>query len=206
MFEGHGGFPAERCVSATGIMEAADVVQAGNLEPTSGLPVPTPEQCGLQQSENAFDGRIIAAIAFSAHRRLQSMFAQKLLVYMSTILAATVRRMNTPSGRLHVHQTHSVLSGCVLSAGHPRTDPARHKRIRFIRAAPSAGLLVWHTKTSRAVASPRPPDLSCQFFLAKIPPRRRRCCLACPGPSPRTQPQPSRSPCSTATTTSFAWL
>ena len=53
-----------------------------------------PDQFGLEGFEECLDGRIIIAIAFSAHRRLEPMLAQDLLIIMRTILAATIRVMN----------------------------------------------------------------------------------------------------------------
>ena len=68
------------------IVEAVDVFEEGDLDLATGLPVAAPDEFSLQGFEEAFDGGIVVAIAFSAHRYLEPMPAQHLLIVVSTVL------------------------------------------------------------------------------------------------------------------------
>lgn len=76
------------------IVEAVDVFEEGDLDLTTGLPVAAPDQLGLKGFEEAFDGGIVVTISFSAHRHLEPVLAQKLLVVMTAVLRAAIRVMN----------------------------------------------------------------------------------------------------------------
>ena len=76
------------------VVEAVDVFEDGDFDFATGLPVAAPDQFGLQRLEEAFDGRIVIAIAFPAHRGRQHLLAQKLLVVVGTVLRAAVRVVN----------------------------------------------------------------------------------------------------------------
>ena len=76
------------------VVEAVDVFEEGDLDFAAGLLVAAPDQFCLQGFEEAFDGRIVVAIALAAHRNLEPMLAQQLLIVVSTVLRPAVRVMN----------------------------------------------------------------------------------------------------------------
>ena len=76
------------------VIEAVDVFEEGDLDFATGLPVATPDQFGLQRFEEAFDGGIVKASALAAHRHLEPVLAQQLLIIVGTVLRAAVRVMN----------------------------------------------------------------------------------------------------------------
>ena len=76
------------------IVEAVDIFEEGDFDLATGLPVAAPDQFGLQRFEEAFDGRIVVAIALAAHRNLEPMPAQHLLIVVSTILRPAIGVMN----------------------------------------------------------------------------------------------------------------
>ena len=80
-----------------GVIEAVDVFEEGHFDLTPGLPVVAPDPFGLQRLEEAFDGRIVVAIAFLAHRGRQRVLAQKLLVAVRTILGGFNRSSQHPN-------------------------------------------------------------------------------------------------------------
>ena len=76
------------------IVEAVDVFEEGDLDLAAGLPVPSPDQFGLQRLEEAFDGGIVVTVAFPAHRHLEPVLAQQLLIVVGTVLRPAIRVMN----------------------------------------------------------------------------------------------------------------
>lgn len=66
-FESHGAFPTQGRMSAAWVVEAVDVFEDGNFDVSTGLPVPAPDQFGLEGFEETFDGCVIIAIAFATH-------------------------------------------------------------------------------------------------------------------------------------------
>ena len=70
------------------VIEAVDVLEDGGLGLAARFPSPAPDQLGLDGLEEGLDGRIVVAVALAAHRYLEGMFAQDLLVVVRTILAA----------------------------------------------------------------------------------------------------------------------
>ncbi len=62
------------------VIEAVDVLADGCLGLTADFPGAPPDQLGLDGVEEGFYGGVVIAVAFSAHRRLQAVLAQDLLV------------------------------------------------------------------------------------------------------------------------------
>ena len=75
---------------AARIVEAIDVLEDCGFSLSACLPSSPPDQLGLDGFEEGLDGCVIIAIAFAAHRRLEAVFAQDLLVVVRTILTAPV--------------------------------------------------------------------------------------------------------------------
>lgn len=65
---------------ASRVVEAVDVFEEGDLDLATGLPVAAPDEFGLQRFEEAFDGGIGVAIALAAHRNLELLLSQQLLI------------------------------------------------------------------------------------------------------------------------------
>ena len=82
-----------------GVIEAVDVLEDGRLGLAAGFPGPAPDQLGLDCLEEGFDGCVVIAVAFAAHRYLEAMFTQDFLVVMRTILAAPVGVVDTAARR-----------------------------------------------------------------------------------------------------------
>ena len=66
------------------IVEAVDVFEEGDFDVPAGLSIAAPDQFRLQRIEEAFDGRIVVAIALSAHRDFEAIVAQQFLVIVGT--------------------------------------------------------------------------------------------------------------------------
>ena len=81
-------------MSAAGIVEAVDVSEESDFHLSAGLPIAAPDQFGLQRLEEAFDGGIVVTVAFPAHRNLEPMLAQKLMVVMSAVLRPAIGVMD----------------------------------------------------------------------------------------------------------------
>jgi hypothetical protein len=94
-------------VFAARVIEAVDVFRCpamvclqtmrgeeGDLDLATGLPVPPPDQFGLQRLEEGFDGCIVQTIALAAHRNLKAVLAQQLLVVVGAVLRSAIRVMN----------------------------------------------------------------------------------------------------------------
>ena len=81
------------------VIEAVDVLKDGCLSLATRFPRPAPDQLGLDGFEESFDGGIVVAVAFAAHRRLQAMLAQDLPVVMRTVLRAAVAMEDTAERR-----------------------------------------------------------------------------------------------------------
>lgn len=62
------------------VIEAVDVLEDGRLSLSAGLPGAPPDQLGLDGLEEGFDCGVIIAVAFAAHRWLQAVLAQDLLI------------------------------------------------------------------------------------------------------------------------------
>lgn len=79
---------------AAWVIKAVDVFEEGDFDLSAGLPVSAPDQFGLQRLEEAFNGRVVVAIALAAHRNLNSVLAQQFLVIVGTVLRSAIRVMN----------------------------------------------------------------------------------------------------------------
>ncbi len=94
-------------------MYSIDVFEEGDFDLAAGLPVAAPDQFGLQRLEEAFDGRIVMAIVFPAHRWLESVLAQKLL-RVSAVLRPAICVVNAAlwwpaQGDRHVQRPESQI-------------------------------------------------------------------------------------------------
>lgn len=82
-----------RVISSRGF--AARVVEAvdgeeGDLDRTTGQPVPSPDQFGLQRIEEDFDGWVVMAIALAAHRNPEPLRARQLLADVRAVLRSAL--------------------------------------------------------------------------------------------------------------------
>ena len=130
------------------IVEAVDVFEEGDLDLATGLPVAAPDEFSLQGFEEAFDGGIVVAIAFSAHRYLEPMPAQHLLIVVSTVLRSAICVMNAawwrPSDRDgHAQRTQRQILLYAIADGPPNDAPGEkvndHSQINPPLARPDIG-------------------------------------------------------------------
>ena len=73
-------------MSAARIVEAVDVLKDGYLSLPSRLPRMLPDQFNLDGFEEGFDDSVIITITLAAHRCLEAMLAQDLLIVVRAIL------------------------------------------------------------------------------------------------------------------------
>ena len=66
------------------------MLEDGGFGLTTGLPCAPSDQFSLDRLEEGLNGGVIVAIALAAHRHLEPMLAQDLLIVMRTILAAAI--------------------------------------------------------------------------------------------------------------------
>ena len=69
-------------------------------------PWPPPDQLCLDRLEEGLDSGVVIAVALAAHRYPESVLAQKLLIIVRTVLAATVGVVNATLGRLPQRHSH----------------------------------------------------------------------------------------------------
>ncbi len=133
---------------ASRVVEAVDVFEEGDLDLATGLPFAAPDEFSLQGFEEAFDGRIVVAIALAAHRNLEPMPAQHLLIVVSTILRSAICVMNAawgwPSERDgHAHRTQRQVLLHAIADGPPNDAPGEkvndHGEIYLPLARPDMG-------------------------------------------------------------------
>jgi hypothetical protein len=62
------------------VIEAVDVLEDGGLGLSAGFPGAPPDQLRLDGLEEGLNGGVVIAVSFAAHRRLQAVLAQHLLV------------------------------------------------------------------------------------------------------------------------------
>ena len=77
-------------MASAGIVEAVDVLEDGSLCLPACWPFLPPDRFGLQAFEERLDGGVIVAITLSAHRWLQAVGLQLLLIIVGAILAAAI--------------------------------------------------------------------------------------------------------------------
>jgi hypothetical protein len=97
-------------VAASWIIEAIDVLKGCHLSLPAGFPCIAPDQFRLDGFEERFDGGVVIAIALAAHGHAEAVLAQDFSIVVRTILAATVRMMDTafrrcPEGNGHVQSS-----------------------------------------------------------------------------------------------------
>ena len=86
-------------MSAARIVKAVDVFKDRHFSLAPRFPGMPPDQLCLDRFEERFDGSIVVTIAFAAHRHLEAVLAQDLLIIMRTILAAAIRVVDAVFGR-----------------------------------------------------------------------------------------------------------
>ena len=62
----------------SGVVEAIDVLKEGIADLGAGGPSVPPDQFGFEGFEEGLDGSIVVAVAFAAHRYMESYFPQPL--------------------------------------------------------------------------------------------------------------------------------
>ena len=93
-------------MSPSRIVEAIDVLEDGQLGVSARLPRPAPDHLGLDGLEEGLDSGVVIAVALTAHRYLESVLAQKLLIIVGALLAAAIRMMDAALGRLAERHGH----------------------------------------------------------------------------------------------------
>jgi len=88
------------------IVEAVDVLEDGQLGVSARLPRPSPDQLSLDRLEERLDGGVVIAVALAAHRYLEAVLTQELLIIVGAILAAAIRMMDAALGRLAERHGH----------------------------------------------------------------------------------------------------
>ena len=118
--------------------------------------VSPPDQFSLDGFEERFDSCIVIAIALSAHRHLEAMLAQDLLIVVRTILRSTVRMMDAALGRCPECDGHLQRPDRQVTF-HPVADrPADH----------AAGMQVQdHGQIQPAFARPDIADVTSPFLV-----------------------------------------
>lgn len=108
------------------IVKAVDVFEDCDLSIASSSPGPLPEHFCLDRFEEGFNRRIIVTIASSAHRYLEAVLTQDLLVIMRAVLASTIGVVDTALGWSPQSNGH-VQGPDRQIAFHPVADsPANH--------------------------------------------------------------------------------
>ena len=70
------------------VIEAVDVLEDGGLDLAARFPRPAPDQLGLYGLEECLNGCVAIAVAFAAHRRLEPMHTQDLMVVVASRMIA----------------------------------------------------------------------------------------------------------------------
>ena len=92
------------------IVEAIDILEYRAFRLTARVPTITPDQLGLDGFEERLDYGIVVTISLTAHRDLEAVLFQALLIRGGTILRAAIRMVKAAFGRLaqchgHVQRT-----------------------------------------------------------------------------------------------------
>ena len=80
------------------IIEPIDILEYGPLGLASGFPTITPDQLGLDGFEERFHHGIVVTISLTAHRGLEVVLFQALLIRVGTILRAAIRMVKAAFG------------------------------------------------------------------------------------------------------------
>jgi len=144
-------------MASSRIVEAVDVFEYRHLRLASCFPRMSPDQFCLDGFEEGFDGGVIIAITFSAHRYLEAMLALNLLIVVRTILRPAIRVVNAAFGWPSERNGHLQRSDCKIPfhtiVDRPADPPPRmqiqdHSKIQPTFARPdiadvSCPLLIW---------------------------------------------------------------
>ena len=93
-------------MAAARIIEAIDILEDRAFSLTTCVPTVTPDQLRLDGFEERLDHRIIVTISLAAHRYLEAMLGQTLLIHVGTILRPAIRMVNAVLGRLPQSYSH----------------------------------------------------------------------------------------------------
>lgn len=141
------------------IIEAVDVLKDGGFGLASGLPCAPPDQLGLDRLEEGLDGSVIVAIALAAHRHLEPMLAQDLLIVVRTVLAAAIAVEDRASGRRPEGDRHLQRPDRQIAFHAVADSPADH----------AAGMQVEdHSQIQPALAGPDIADVARPFPIGSI--------------------------------------
>lgn len=96
------------------IVEAVDVLEDGQFDVSARLQRSSPEYFRLDRLEERLEGGVVIAAAFAAHRYLEAVLTQELLIIVGAVLAATVRVAEAAFGRLpqsygHLYRASEIL-------------------------------------------------------------------------------------------------
>ena len=97
-------------MTAAWIIKTIDILEDRTFCLTTCVPFVAPDQLSLDRFEERFNHGIVIAIALAAHRDLEAVLFQALLIRVGTILRAAIRMVNAAFGRLaqchsHVQRT-----------------------------------------------------------------------------------------------------
>ena len=93
-------------MAAARIVEPIDILEYRALGLTARVPTIAPDQLGLDGFEERFNHGIVVAISLAAHRDLEAVLFQALLIRVGTILRAAIRMVNAAFGRLAQCHSH----------------------------------------------------------------------------------------------------
>ena len=91
---------------STWIVETIDVFEDCHLGVSAHLPRPSPDQLSLDRLEERLDGGVVIAVALAAHRYMEAVLTQELLIIVGAISAAAIRMMDAALGRLAERHGH----------------------------------------------------------------------------------------------------
>ena len=158
-FESQGAFPSQCGMSAAWVVEAVDVLEYGSFGLATRFPRPAPNQLGLDRLEEGLNGCVVIAVAFSAHRRLEPMLTQDLLVVVGAVLAAAVavedaaaRRGSQGDG--HLQRPNRQIAFHAIADG-----PADHAPRMQVQD---------HRQIQPSLAGPDVTDIACPFLVWSI--------------------------------------
>ena len=88
----------------TRVIKAVDILEDRRLHLPTHFPRPAQDQLGLDGLEEGFDGCVVIAVTFSAHRRLEPVLTLDFLVVVGEVLAVAVAVQDV-SSRWGLHTT-----------------------------------------------------------------------------------------------------
>ena len=93
-------------MAAAWIVEAVDILEYRALCLAACVPAVAPDQLRLDGFEERFNHGIVVTITFAAHRDLEAVLLQALLIRVGTILRPTIRMMDAVLWRLSQGHRH----------------------------------------------------------------------------------------------------